>query len=202
MTLRQRSRRHVRAWRRRSRADLRRVLLLGFLVVLIGSAMAIPAMAAQTVGQLPTVQGLSASGLDQDTLIFDRHGALLADIGAYGDHRIVVPLSYISPLLVKATLDSEDRTFYQNSGIDPGGILRAAVANLTHARITQGGSTISQQLVKQTLIKNAAPTLQRKLAEAVLALELNQRYSKYQILELYLNTIYYCLLYTSPSPRD
>jgi len=170
--------------------------MLGFLVVFILTAMAIPAVAAQTVGPLPTVQGLSASGLDQDTLIFDRNGALLADIGAFGDHRIVVPLSYMSPFLVKATLDSEDRTFYQNSGIDPGGILRAAFANFSHRRITQGGSTISQQLVKQVFIcpnpcTNPPPTLQRKLVEAILALEVNQRYTKNQILELYLNTIYY-----------
>ena len=192
MTSRRRSRRHVQLWRRRSRADLRRVLLLGFLVLFILTAMAIPAVAAQTVGPLPTVQGLSASGLDQDTLIFDRNGVLLADIGASGDHRIVVPLSYISPMLVKATLSSEDRTFFQNSGIDLGGIVRAAFANLTHRKITQGGSTISQQLVKQVFIgPNPAPTLQRKLREGILALELNQRYTKNQILELYLNTIYY-----------
>jgi membrane peptidoglycan carboxypeptidase len=192
MTSRQRSRRHVQLWRRRSRADLRRVLLLGFLVLFILTGMAIPAVAAQTVGPLPTVQGLSASGLDQDTLIFDRNGVLLADIGASGDHRIVVPLSYMSPMLVKATLSSEDRTFFQNSGIDLGGIVRAAFANLTHRKITQGGSTISQQLVKQVFIgPNPPPTLQRKLREGILALELNQRYTKNQILELYLNTIYY-----------
>jgi membrane peptidoglycan carboxypeptidase len=192
LTPRQRSRRNLRAWRKRGRTDLRRMLLLGFVVVFVLTAMAVPAVAAQTVGPLPTVQGLSASGLDQDTLIFDQSGQLLADIGASGDHRIVVPLSYISPVLVKATLDIEDHTFYQNSGIDLGGILRATWANLTHRRITQGGSTISQQLVKQVFIgPNPAATLQRKLKEGILALQLNQRYTKNQILELYLNTIYY-----------
>ena len=154
--------------------------------------MGIPVLAAGAVGPLPAVSGLSSSSLEQDTLIYDRHGTLLADIGKAGDHRIVVPLSYISPLLIKATLATEDRTFYNNSGVDLGGIFRAAVADYTHHHISQGGSTISQQLVKQVYIgSNPAPTIQRKLKEAVLAIELNRQYSKNQILEMYLNTIYY-----------
>ena len=116
----------------------------------------------------------------------------LADVGRSGDHRIVAPLSQLSPDLIKATLAIEDRTFYHNVGLDLAGIVRAAVADLTNRRITQGASTITQQLAKQLFLgPNPAPSLQRKLREAVLALELNDRYSKNQILELYLNTIYY-----------
>ena len=152
----------------------------------------IPAVTAQAVGPLPAVSGLSSNRLQQDTLIYDRHGTLLADIGKSGDHRIVVPLNYINPWVVKATLATEDRTFYQNSGIDVGGIFRAAIADYTHKAINQGGSTISQQLVKQVYIgPNPPPTIQRKLKEAILAIELNREYSKSQILEMYLNTIYY-----------
>ncbi|HYM97925.1 MAG TPA: transglycosylase domain-containing protein, partial [Candidatus Sulfotelmatobacter sp.] len=192
MIQRRSSRRQLRAFRKRRRADLRRVILIAFVVLFLLPVMAIPAVAAQTVGPLPQVGGLSSSNLDQDTLIYDRHGTLLADIGRAGDHRIVVPLSYVSPFLAKATLAIEDRTFYTNMGIDVGGIVRAALANYTHHQITQGGSTISQQLVKQVFIgPNPAPTIQRKLKEAILALELNRRYSKKQILEMYLNTIYY-----------
>jgi membrane peptidoglycan carboxypeptidase len=192
MIARRPSRRQVRAWRQRSRRDLRRLILLTFMVLLILPAMAVPAVGAQTVGQLPQVSTMSTSNLNQDTLIYDRNGQLLADIGRQGDHRIVVPLTYVSPWLVKATLAIEDRTFYTNSGIDLGGIVRAAIADYTHHQITQGGSTISQQLVKQVFIgANPAPTLQRKLKEAVLAVELNRRYTKNQILEMYLNTIYY-----------
>src|SRR6202011_2911902 len=106
----------------------------------------VPAVTAQAVGPLPAVTGLSSSNLEQDTLIYDRHGTLLADIGKSGDHRIVVPLNYISPLVIKATLATEDKTFYKNSGIDIGGIFRAALADLNHKKVTQGGSTISQQL--------------------------------------------------------
>ena len=166
--------------------------MLALIVVLLLPVMGIPALAASAVGPLPPVSGLSSSNLEQDTLIYDRHGTLLADIGKAGDHRIVVPLSYISPLLVKATLATEDRTFYKNIGVDVGGIFRAAVADYTHQHINQGGSTISQQLVKQVYIgPNPPPTIQRKLKEAVLAIELNRQYSKNQILEMYLNTIYY-----------
>jgi membrane peptidoglycan carboxypeptidase len=167
-------------------------LILGLMVVLLIPLLAVPAVTAQAVGPLPAVSNIVYGNLQQDTLIYDRHGSLLADIGKQGDHRIVVPLNYVSPWVLKATLATEDRTFYQNSGIDLGGIFRAAVADLTHQHVTQGGSTISQQLVKQLYIgANPAPTIQRKLKEAILAIELNREFSKNQILEMYLDTIYY-----------
>jgi len=168
------------------------VVILGLIVVFLLPLMGIPAITAQAVGPLPAVSGLASNKMDQDTLIYDRHGTLLADIGKAGDHRIVVPLNYISPWVVKATLATEDRTFYSNSGIDIGGIVRAAVANYQHHKVKQGGSTISQQLVKQVYIGTNAPAdIQRKLKEAILAIELNREYSKNQILEMYLNTIFY-----------
>ena len=161
-------------------------------MVLLVPLMGIPAVTAQAVGPLPAISGLSTNSLQQDTLIYDRHGTLLADVGKEGNHRIVVPLNYISPWVVKATLATEDRTFYSNSGIDIGGIVRAAIANYQHHRIQQGGSTISQQLVKQVYIGTNAPAdIQRKLKEAILAIKLNRQYSKNQILEMYLNTIFY-----------
>ena len=154
--------------------------------------LAIPAIAAQTVGDLPSVTGRASSGLPQDMLIFDRHGTLLADVGDQGDHRIVVPLSYISPNLINATIAIEDHTFYSNTGVDAGAILRAALADYAGHGIKQGGSTISQQLVKQLFIgPHPDNSLQRKAKEAVLALEMNRHYTKSQILEMYLNTIFY-----------
>ncbi|HET9849625.1 MAG TPA: transglycosylase domain-containing protein [Candidatus Dormibacteraeota bacterium] len=192
LAARRRAHRQVHRWRKRARRDVRRALILGLVVVVLIPLMGIPAVTAQAVGPLPSVSGLSSSGIQQDTLIYDRHGTLLADIGKEGDHRIVVPLNYISPWLTKATLATEDRTFYKNSGIDVGGIFRAALADYQHKAISQGGSTISQQLVKQVYIgANPAPTIQRKLKEAILAVELNREYTKNQILEMYLNTIYY-----------
>jgi len=192
LAARRRSQRHLARWRKRSRRDFRRVVILGLIVVFLLPLMGIPAITAQAVGPLPAVSGLASNKIDQDTLIYDRHGNLLADIGKYGDHRIVVPLNYISPWVVKATLATEDRTFYSNSGIDLGGIVRAAIANYQHHKVKQGGSTISQQLVKQVYIGTNAPAdVQRKLKEAILAIELNREYSKNQILEMYLHTIFY-----------
>jgi membrane peptidoglycan carboxypeptidase len=147
--------------------------------------------AAETAGT-PSIRQLTTSYLDQDTLIFDRHGALLADIGRSGDHRIVVPLSAISASAIEATIAIEDRSFYRNAGIDPVGMLRAALSDVGHQRLQQGGSTITQQLAKVALIGSAdGNRVRRKFKEIALALELSQTYSKAQILEWYLNSIYY-----------
>src|SRR3989440_5836213 len=174
------------------RIKVRRSILLTLLVIFALPLMAIPAIAAESVGDLPAVDGLSSSGLQQDMLIFDRHGTLIDDIGDHGDHRIVVPLTYMSPNIRQATVANEDRTFWTNNGVDLGGIARTEPANYASHHINQGGSTISQQLVKQVFIgPHPAPTIQRKVKEAVLAIDLNRRYSKTQILEMYLNTIYY-----------
>ncbi len=179
-------------WHRHGRLELHRVLLVAFMVVFLLPVTAMPVVASRTIGALPPVDGLSSSSLPQDMLIFDRHGTLLAAIGQAGDHRIVVPLSLISPYLIMATLAVEDRSFYQNIGLDFGGIVRAALADLAHRSIVQGASTISQQLVKQVFLGPNPPlTLQRKLREAILAVEFTRRYSKSQILELYMNIIYY-----------
>src|SRR5205807_2084619 len=154
--------------------------------------MTVPALAAQTVGDLPAVTGLTSTGLPQDMLIFDRHGTLLADVGDQGDHRIAIPLGYISPNVINATIAIEDHSFYSNTGVDFGAVLRAALADYASHGIKQGGSTISQQLVKQLFIgPHPDNSLQRKAKEAVLAMEMNRRYSKDQILEMYLNTIFY-----------
>jgi membrane peptidoglycan carboxypeptidase len=183
---------HLQEWRRRRRAAMQRNVLVAFLVAITLPLVTVPAFAAQTVGNLPAVTGLSSTSLPQDMLIYDRHGNLLADIGDQGDHRIVVPLTYISPNVIDATIAIEDHSFYSNNGVDFGAVLRAALADYASHGIKQGGSTISQQLVKQLFIgPNPDNSLQRKAKEAVLALEMNRRYTKSQILEMYLNTIFY-----------
>lgn len=178
--------------RRTRGSDLRRLFLVATVIVFLLSSLSLPPVAAVAIGSLPAVSGLSPAELPQDMLIFDRNGALLADIGDQGDHRIVVTLAQVSPAMVDATLAIEDRSFYRNVGIDFQGILRAALANLTHHRILEGASTITQQLARQVFIgPNPPPTLQRKLREAMIAIALTRHYTKAQILELYLNTTYY-----------
>ena len=85
---------------------MRRAVILGVMVVLLVPMLAIPAVTAQAVGPLPSVSNIVYGNLQQDTLIYDRHGTLLADIGKQGDHRIVVPLNYVSPWVVKAKMPS------------------------------------------------------------------------------------------------
>ena len=111
----------IHLWRRRRRHALRQIVILSLIALFMLPLLTVPAVAAQTVGDLPAITGLSSNNLQQDMLIYDRHGNLLADIGDQGDHRIVVPLSYISPNVINATIAVEDHTFYSNSGVDLGG---------------------------------------------------------------------------------
>jgi membrane peptidoglycan carboxypeptidase len=183
---------HSQRWKRGQRVKLRARLGLVVAATIATLVIAAPAAVLGEVEPLPSVEQLATSYLDQDTLIYDRHGTLLADIGRSGDHRIVVPLSAISTYAIQATIAIEDHTFYSNIGVDPSAMLRAAVADVNHRGIRQGGSTISQQLAKVALLdRQPGGTIQRKVKEVILALQMNGRYSKAQILELYLNTIYY-----------
>lgn len=106
------------------------------------------------------------------------------------EYRIFVPLSRIPTLVQQAFLDVEDAQFYQHGAISLKGMARAAIRNLTSAKVKEGGSTITQQLTK-SLFLSPERTLTRKLKEIQLAREIEQRYSKDKILEMYLNTIYF-----------
>ena len=185
----------LRASRRRlRRRAIRKLQYLGRVVAIVSAMLLIAGapVADATVAQLLPIAHISSAGLPQDLLVYDRRGTLLADIAQQGDHRIVVPLGSVAPMMLKATIAIEDRSFYHNDGFDLLAIARAAVDDLKSGRIVQGGSTITQQLAKQLFIGPRAPaTLQRKVKEAILAMLLTSRYSKSTILETYLNTIYY-----------
>ena len=101
-----------------------------------------------------------------------------------------VPLDRVSPWIPKATVAIEDRRFYSHGGVDPQGIARAVVADMRARSVVQGGSTITQQLVRNLYISNER-TVQRKLKEACLAIKLNDAWSKQRILAAYLNQVYY-----------
>jgi len=139
---------------------------------------------------LPDTNSLRVRELAQSTKIYDRNGVLLYVKHTSEGIRTVVPLSAVSPHLVQATISLEDRTFYTHHGIDFRRVIGAALADITHQRVAQGGSTITQQLVKATLLTNER-SVERKIKEAVLALDIERRYSKSEILTLYLNEIYY-----------
>lgn len=105
------------------------------------------------------------------------------------EERRIVRLSEVPTILVRAVLAAEDRRFFQHHGIDVRGVLRATIANLRSRRVAQGGSTLTQQLIKNFFLSEAR-TMSRKLTEAVMALLAERRYTKLEILETYLNEIY------------
>jgi len=119
--------------------------------------------------------------------LIDRTGALIANRGLTGGE--AVPLKDMSPFLPEAVIAIEDRRFYHHGGVDPLGILRAAGNNLAGRASQQGGSTLTQQLAKN-LFLSSARTFDRKSREAILAVWLEYKFSKKQILEMYLNRVY------------
>lgn len=138
---------------------------------------------------LPDVRQLRSFVPTETTHIYDVKGKLLTSI--HGEaNREVVPLDNISPHLKRAVLAMEDDHFYQHHGINPAGVGRALVVNLKGNEVSQGGSTITMQLVKN-LFLNRRRQFERKIAEAVLAIRLEQIFKKDQILEMYLNQVYW-----------
>src|SRR6266700_1161488 len=121
--------------------------------------------------------------------MYDSKGVLIDQLTDNGIHTSVT-FDQVAPIMVDATVATEDRNFWSNQGIDVVGIIRALLANLQSGRVVEGGSTITQQLIKNLIVGNQ-PTVVRKLEEIVLAPQLNNDYTKKDILTMYLNSIYY-----------
>jgi len=139
------------------------------------------------VRDLPQIRSLETSSPPAITRIYSADNELLAEL--YREKRDPVPLEKIPDDLQKAVITAEDRQFYSHSGIDLKGIARAIVADILARKFVQGASTITQQLSK-TLFLSPKKTLFRKIKEALLAIQLERRYTKDEILERYLNQIY------------
>jgi len=142
--------------------------------------------------QLPLLNGIADHQMFQTTHIYDRNGKLLDALydPKYG-RRTYVNYTDISSMLMKATVATEDRTFWDNGGVDFQGIVRAAFTNFQSQTVVEGGSTITQQLIKNQFFQNQPRTVQIKSEEALLAYGLTQQYPKWKIMEMYLNTVYY-----------
>ncbi|WP_316203478.1 penicillin-binding protein 1A [Bradyrhizobium sp. SZCCHNS3051] len=137
---------------------------------------------------LPPIQSLEIPKRPPTIEIVGYDGTMLAQRGEMAGANVA--LKDLPPYLPKAFIAIEDRRFYQHFGIDPIGIARAVVANILHRGVSQGGSTLTQQLAKNLFLTQER-TLARKLQEAELALWLERKYSKREILELYLNRVYF-----------
>ncbi len=137
---------------------------------------------------LPPIQSLEIPKRPPSVLILGSNGATLATRGEMGGAE--VPLRELPDYAPKAFVAIEDRRFYSHHGIDPFGILRAGIRDVLHRGAAQGGSTLTQQLAKNLFLTQER-TMTRKLQEAVLALWLEHKFSKAQILDLYLNRVYF-----------
>jgi penicillin-binding protein 1A len=137
---------------------------------------------------LPPIQSLEIPKRPPTIEIVGTDGSVLAQRGEMAGAN--VSLKDLPPYLPKAFIAIEDRRFYSHFGVDPWGILRAAVTNVLHRGVSQGGSTLTQQLAKNLFLTQER-TFARKLQEAELALWLERKYSKNEILELYLNRVYF-----------
>jgi 1A family penicillin-binding protein len=138
---------------------------------------------------LPDLNSLSQIRVDQSVKLYDRTGqVLLYDLSNNNIQRTSVTLDQVSPNITNAIISIEDPNFYTNNGVEFKAILRAIFVDITHVGLDQGGSTITQQVIKNTVLTNDK-SIVRKLKEWVLALKLEQVLTKQQILTLYVNQV-------------
>ena len=171
----------------RSRLSLSR-LFYWIAVLGLWAAIAVVGVVVWAGAHLPAIQSLEIPKRPPTIEIVGLDGSMLAQRGEMAGAN--VPVKELPPYLQNAFIAIEDRRFYSHYGIDPVGILRAAVANVLHRGVSQGGSTLTQQLAKNLFLTQER-TLQRKLQEVELALWLERKHSKTEILELYLNRVYF-----------
>ena len=180
------------AWRSgraggRRRSWLGRTLYWG-VVLSVWGAISLIGLVVYYASQLPPIDQLAVPKRPPNIAILADDGSLIANRGDTGGP--AVRLVDLPPYLPKAFVAIEDRRFYEHIGIDPIGVSRALMRDLTGRTGIEGGSTLTQQLAKNLFLTQER-TLSRKIQEAILALWLERRYSKDQILELYLNRVYF-----------
>jgi membrane peptidoglycan carboxypeptidase len=164
------------------------IIVVGGLALGVCLAALVPGARQIALAHSYTSTVKSLGELSQPTTVYDSTGAQIGKLGV--QDREPADLSEVPQILINAVIATEDKTFWKNPGIDVGGVSRAFVENLTSGKISQGGSTITQQLVKNRILGNKRD-LQRKAKELILAYRLNDKYSKREILKQYLNTVYF-----------
>jgi len=182
-------RRRKRRTRARKRQSRRFVLLAAFvgvpLVLLIGATIG----GTAAFGSSCDLNSLQPVAVGENSFVYAADGSVLGAIPAERN-RTPVARRQISPWVPAATVAIEDRRFYHHGGVDPVGIMRAVVADIRAGKIVQGGSTITQELVRN-LYLSREQTFKRKLTEACLAIKLSSHWSKDRILTAYMNQVYY-----------
>jgi penicillin-binding protein 1A len=175
---------------RSSRRSFGRGLALGVVLAILVGVQPPPAFGflADPEKDLPHLDKLEIFQPGEPSILYSDRDEPFAALAP--EFRIFVPLNRVPKLVQQAVLDAEDAQFYQHGAISLKGMARAAIRNLAAARLKEGGSTITQQLAK-SLFLSPERTLSRKFKEIQLAQEIERRYSKDKILEMYLNTIYF-----------
>jgi len=175
----------------RSSISWRHLLLVSVFVFLgLGFLVAGGVLVMVAITPVPDMSSFASRQVNQSTKIYDRTGQVLLYDYNRDAKRNIISLASISPDAIQATIAIEDSSFYQHGGIRITSFIRAVLVNVFGGSFVQGGSTITQQVVKNTLLTNEK-SIARKLHEWVLAIKLEQVYSKDQILETYLNNIPY-----------
>lgn len=174
---------HYASWRHTILASVLTIFGLGFLI--IGGVLVDVA-----VTPVPDINSFTSRLVDQSTKIYDRTGQVLLYDYNRDTKRNVIPIADISHNTINATLAIEDSSFYEHGGIRLTSIFRSILVDAAGGSLSQGGSTITQQVVKNELLTNKKSII-RKINEWILAIKLEQIYSKNQILETYLNNIPY-----------
>jgi penicillin-binding protein 1A len=163
-------------------------IFISFLVVMLAVASGIGFFVYQTVRDLPDIGDVKSIIKNQTTYIYAKDGTLITRL--FRENRTVVPISKISTTMQQAIISVEDQRFYDHRGVDYIRIVGALVRDIKDSDSLQGGSTITQQYVKNAYF-SPEQTVQRKIREAFLATKLERNYSKREILEKYLNSIYF-----------
>jgi penicillin-binding protein 1A len=176
-----------RSSRRSTLGTLARILALALVVAALGGV-AVIAVFAYYGRDLPSFEALEDYQPPETTKVFDRNGVQVAEF--FHERRTVVPKDKIPKLLKQAVIAAEDGSFYQHKGLDYLGIARAVFKDVSHLRMAQGASTITQQVVKN-MVLSPERSMARKVKEAILARRLEQNLPKDDILFLYLNHIYF-----------
>lgn len=184
---------------KRAKAESRRghvvLRIIGYTFLFIGGIIVIALGAGIGYGTallkgLPTVTAATFTNNSAPTVVYDKHGKVIGQFAADGDRQPISSIHQVSANLVQAFVAAEDKTFYQNIGINPFAMARAFVQDLTHHQIQSGASTITQETVKLAVFPDQQRTLKRKIQEIALAIEVNRILSKDEIMTDYMNWLY------------
>jgi len=175
---------------RKPRVKRIRLLLIALPLIALALVSTVFGMMMAVASELPNLQSENGFKTARNSVLLDALGRPLGILKS-SHNRVLIPYSQISPFMRNAVISIEDQRFYENNGVDPRGIMRAFVQDTISGGSRQGGSTITQQFVKNALGAQDQRTVTQKLRESALAYHLTRKWSKEKILSEYLNSIYF-----------